>query len=152
EESGDTFLPALKKLTVDGDGHHPGDEDFDPDKVDVWGFNAQNDMQAIWREFLAQNGGEFQDGDEHAFNSPDGAEAFQALVELVNTEQVAPPAAETNADGDARRALFVQGKLALSQSGQYSLPAIDGIDSFEWGIAPMVEGPQGRIGVVHGVA
>ena len=35
EESGDTFLPALKKLTVDGDGHHPGDEDFDPDKVDV---------------------------------------------------------------------------------------------------------------------
>lgn len=152
EESGDTFLPALKKLTVDGDGHHPGDEDFDPDKVDVWGFNAQNDLQAIWREFLAQNGGEFQDGDEYAFNSPEGVEAFQYLVDLINTEQVAPPAADTNADGDASRDLFVQGKLALFQSGQYSLPAIDEIDSFEWGIAPMVEGPQGRIGVVHGVA
>src|SRR5699024_6235407 len=110
------------------------------------------DLQAIWREFLAQNGGMFQDGDEYAFDSPEGVEAFEYLVDLINTERVAPPAADTNADGDASRNLFVQGKLALFQSGQYSLPAMSDVDSFDWGIAPMIEGPQGRIGVVHGVA
>lgn len=151
-EASDTFLPALRKLTTDAAGNHPGDEEFDPDDIAVWGFNAQNDLQAIWREFLAENGGAFQDGDEYAFNTPDGVEAFQYLVDLINTERVAPPAADTNADGDASRNLFVQGKLALLQSGQYSLPAMDDITSFEWGIAPMVAGPEGRIGVVHGVA
>ncbi len=150
--AGDTFLPALKQLTVDADGNHPGDDGFDPDNIDVWGFNAQNDLQAIWIDFLAQNGGSFQDGDEYAFDSPEGVESFQYLVDLINTERVAPPAADTNADGDASRNLFVQGKMALFQSGQYSLPAMSDIDSFEWGIAPMVEGPEGRIGVVHGVA
>lgn len=151
-ENVDTFLPALKQLTVDADGNHPDDDGFNPDNIAVWGFNAQNDLQAIWREFLAQNGGVFQEGDEYAFDSPEGVEAFQYLVDLINTEQVAPPAADTNADGDASRNLFVQGKMALFQSGQYSLPAMSDIDSFEWGIAPMVEGPKGRIGVVHGVA
>src|SRR5699024_2166414 len=84
--------------------------------------------------------------------SPQGVEAFEYLVDLINTEHVAPPAADTNADGDASRNLFVQGKLALFQSGQYSLPAMADIDSFDWAIAPMIEGPEGRIGVVHGVA
>lgn len=152
EESADTLLPALHRLTVDAEGNHPGDDDFDSDNVEVWGFNAQNDLQAIWREFLAQNGGQFQDGDDYAFDSPEGVEAFEYLVDLINTEHVAPPAADTNADGDASRDLFVQGKLALFQSGQYSLPAMADIDSFDWAIAPMVAGPEGRIGVVHGVA
>lgn len=152
DPAADTFLPALKELTVDSDGNHPGDEGFDRDDVSMWGFNAQADLQAIWLEFLAQNGGVFQDGDEYAFDSPEGVAAFQYLVDLINTEHVAPPAADTNADGNASRDLFVQGKLALFQSGQYSLPEMTNIDSFEWGIAPMIAGPEGRIGVVHGVA
>lgn len=148
----DTFLPALQKLTADAEDNNPGDEHFDPDSVEIWGFNAQNDLQAIWLEFLAQNNGQFQDGDKYVFSTPEGVEAFEYLVDLINSDHVSPPASETNADGDFARSLFVQGKLALFQSGQYSLPAMADIDSFEWGIAPMVEGPEGRIGVVHGVA
>ncbi len=152
EESQDTLRPALQELTVDSAGNHPTDEAFDVTDVDVWGFNAQNDLQAIWLDFLAENGGVFQDGDQYAFDSPEGVEAFQYLVDLINTDQVAPPAADTNVDGDLSRDLFVQGKLALFQSGQYSLPAMADATDFEWAIAPLVAGPEGRIGVVHGVA
>jgi len=150
--SQDTFLPALKKLTVDAEGHHPGDDEFDPDNIEVWGFNAQEDLHALWLGFLAQNGGQFQHGDAYVFSSTEGVAAFEYLVDLINSEHVAPPATDTNADGDLTRNLFVQGKLALFQSGQYSLPAVSEVDSFEWGVAPIVAGPHGRIGVVHGVA
>lgn len=149
----DTLLPALQQLTTDSAGVSAAEDGFDPDNVDVYGFNAQNDLQAIYIDFLAQNGAQFQDGDEYAFNTPEGVAAFQYLVDLINTYHVAPPAADTNANGDLSREYFVQGKLALFQSGQYSLPAMADIgDSFEWGIAPMVAGPEGRIGVVHSVA
>lgn len=149
----DTLLPALQQLTTDSAGVTAAEDGFNPDDVSVWGFNAQNDLQAIWLDFLAQNGGQFQDGDQFAFDSPEGVAAFQYLVDLINTEHVSPPAADTNANGDLARELFVQGKMALFQSGQYSLPAMADIgDSFEWAIAPMVAGPDGRIGVVHSVA
>lgn len=153
QEAEDTLLPALLDLTTDNAGVTAAEEGFDPDDVAVWGFNAQNDLQAIWLDFLAQNGGQFQDGDEYAFASPEGEAAFQYLVDLINTHHVAPPAADTNANGDLARDLFVQGRLALFQSGQYALPHVSQIgDDFEWGIAPMVAGPEGRIGVVHSVA
>lgn len=149
----DTLLPALQQLTVDSAGVTAAEDGFNSDSVDVYGFNAQNDLQAIYIDFLAQNGAQFQDGDEYAFNSPEGVAAFQYLVDLINTHHVAPPAADTNANGDLSREYFVQGKLALFQSGQYSLPAMADIgEDFEWGIAPMVAGPEGRIGVVHSVA
>jgi multiple sugar transport system substrate-binding protein len=149
----DTLLPALQQLTTDSAGVTAAEPGFDPDSVDVWGFNAQNDLQAIYIDFLAQNGAQFQDGDQFAFDSPEGVAAFQYLVDLINTHHVSPPAADTNANGDLARELFVQGRMALFQSGQYSLPATQDIgDAFEWGVVPMVAGPEGRIGVVHSVA
>ncbi len=153
DASEDTLLPALQQLTTDSAGTTAAESGFDADDVDVYGFNAQNDLQAIWLNFLAENGGTFQTGDDYSFDSPEGVAAFQYLVDLINTHHVAPPAADTNANGDLSRELFVQGKLALFQSGQYSLPATADIgDSFEWGIVPMIAGPEGRIGVVHSVA
>ena len=147
----DTFLPAVQQLTVDADGVTAAEDGFDPDNIATYGFNAQNDLQAIYIDFLASNGGQYQDGDQYAFDSPEGVAAFQYLVDLINTYHVSPSAAETNANGDLSRQLFVQGKMALFQSGQYSLPAMADAE-FDWAIAPMVEGPEGRIGVVHGVA
>lgn len=148
---GDTFLPATQELTVDAHGTTAAEDDFDPDSIETYGFNAQNDLQAIYIDFLASNGGQYQDGDEYAFDTPEGVAAFSYLVDLINTHHVSPSAAETNANGDLARQLFVQGKMALFQSGQYSLPAMADAE-FDWAIAPMVEGPQGRVGVVHGVA
>ena len=148
---GDTFLPAAQQLTVDSAGVTAAQEGFNPDDVAQWGFNAQNDLQAIYIDFLASNGGQFQVGDDYAFNSPEGVEAFQYVVDLINTNHVSPSAADTSQNGDLARDLFVQGKMAFFQSGQYSLPAMADAD-FTWSLAPMLEGPEGRVGVVHGVA
>lgn len=149
----DTLIAAATALTTDAAGLHPGDEGFDPNTRATYGFNSQADMQAIYLDFLAQAGGTFQDADDNfAFASPEGETAFQYLVDLVNTHYVAPSAADTNANGDMTRDLFLQGALGLFQSGPYNLRTIADNADFEWGIAPLVEGPEGRISVVHAVA
>lgn len=153
DPSQDTLIEAAQTLTVDSAGNDAASEEFDPDSTQVYAFNAQYDLQAIWLGFLNQNGAVFQDeDDQYAFDSPQGVEAFQYLTDLINTYRVAPPASETNANGDLSRDLFVQGRLALFQSGQYALPHVSAIEDFEWGIAPLIEGPEGRVSVVHGVS
>lgn len=149
----DTLLPALQTLTVDAAGVNAADPAFNADSTAVYGLNAQNDLQAIWGPFVGSNGGVYQDGDELALSSPQNDATFQYLVDLINTHRVAPPAADTLADGDLSRSYFVQGRLALFQSGNYSLPALQEIgDDFEWGIVPALEGPAGRYGIVNSVA
>lgn len=148
----DTFIEAAQQLTLDGEGRTPDDENFDAEDIDQFGFNAQHDLQGVWLNFLAENGGQFQDeNDQYVFSSPEGVEAFEYLVDLVNTHHVAPSAADTNPNPDLTRDLFVQGRLAMFQSGPYSLPHMADAD-FEWELAPKLEGPEGRVSVVHGVA
>lgn len=150
---GDTLLAAAQKLTKDSDGNTADSDGFNANSISTYGFNSQDDLQAIYIDFLAQNGAEFQgDDDMFNFDTPEGIEAFQYLVDLVNEYHVAPPASETNLDGNYSRDLFVRGELGLFQSGPYSLNHIVDNADFEWGIAPLVEGPEGRISVVHGVS
>lgn len=149
----DSLREAGRALTVDGAGKHPGDEGFAPDTRAQFGFNSQADRQAIIGPFLASNGVTWETDDQFSFASPEGIAAFQYMADLVNVEQIAPSAADTNENGDFTRDLFTQGKLALFQSGPYNLANVaEGVgDSFEWAIAPMVAGPAGAKSLVHGV-
>lgn len=148
----DTLLPALQKLTKDADGNTADSADFDANNVETYGYNAQADLQAIYLDYLAQNGGQFQDDEDNfAFASPEGVEAFQYVVDLIHEHNVAPPATETNTNGDITRDMFVRGDLALYQSGPYNLKTIAENTDINWGIAPIVGGPEGDHSVVHGV-
>lgn len=149
----DSLRDAGKALTVDGDGKHPGDDGFDADSRTQFGFNSQADRQAIIGPMLAANGADWQEEDEYTFASSEGIEAFQCMADLINTENIAPSASDTNENGDFTRDLFTQGKLGLFQSGPYNLAAIaDGVgDSFEWALAAPVAGPEGPKSLVHGV-
>jgi multiple sugar transport system substrate-binding protein len=150
----DTLREAGKALTVDDADKHPGEDGFDADKRAQYGFNSQADRQAIIGPFLASNGAQWEDeNDQYVFASEEGIAVFQYLADLVNKDQIAPAAADTNENGDITRDLFVQGKLALFQSGPYNLaPVAEGIgEDFEWGLAPMVKGPAGAKSLVHGV-
>lgn len=151
---GDTLVEATEKLTKDANGNTADSADFDASNIETYGLNAQADMQAMYLPFLAENGADFQNEgtDEFAFASDKGVESFGYLIDLINKYHVAPSAADTNTNGDLSRDLFNQGKLALFQSGPYSLPQVaEGASDIDWEIGPMIEGPEGRVGTVHGV-
>lgn len=149
---GDTLLPVLKELTVDANGNRASSAAFDGTPVQ-YGYNAGQDLQAIMLNYLGSNGAAFEnaDGTGFAFDTEEARAAYQYVVDLVNKEHVAPPASATNADGDFSRNQFVAGKMALFQSGLYSLPTIAQDASFDWGVVRMPAGPEGRVSVSNGI-
>lgn len=151
-DGGDTLRPLLARLTVDADGHAAGTSGFDARRVRQWGYNAANDPQGIYLNYIGSAGGVFQDGDRFAFDNPGARTAFGYLVGLINDDHVAPPASDTNDNGDFSRNQFLAGKMALFQSGTYNLAAIAEQARFRWGIAILPAGPKGRVSVTNGIA
>lgn len=150
--SDDTLRPLLKKLTVDLDGHRADSADFEFLRVRQYGYNAANDPQAIYLNYIGSAGGIFQRGNQFAFDNPEAAAAFRYLVGLINTDHTSPPASDTNDNGDFSRNQFLAGKMALFQSGTYSLAPIARDATFHWGVAMLPYGPQGRVSVTNGIA
>ncbi|MGO1317225.1 MAG: ABC transporter substrate-binding protein [Cellulomonadaceae bacterium] len=150
---GDTFLAAAKALTKDGAGRTADDPAFDGSDLAQYGFNAALDLQAIYYPWVASNGGLWQAEESNEFVYGDderSVEAIAYLVDLINTHHVAPSAADTNENGDFSRDQFLQGKLAIFQSGTYNLANVrDGAD-FEWALAPAIAGPEGSAIVGNG--
>ena len=152
DPAADTFLPAARRLTLDSAGRSADQPGFDPGAITQYGFNAARDLQAIYYNFTGSSGGRIQAPDDTlTFTDPKTVEAFAYLVDLVNTHHVAPSAADTNDNGDFSRDQFLQGKMALFQSGTYNLKNIADGATFEWGIAPLLAGPEGRVSVVNSV-
>lgn len=150
--SDDTLRPLLARLTIDADGHRADAPDFEFRRVRQWGYNAANDPQGIYLNYIGSNGGVFQRGNEFAFDNPEASAAFGYLVGLINHDHVAPPASDTNDNGDFSLNQFLAGKMALFQSGTYSLAAVSRDATFRWGIALLPTGPRGRVSVTNGIA
>jgi multiple sugar transport system substrate-binding protein len=148
----DTLRPLLARLTVDADGRRADEPGFDPGRIRQWGYNAANDLQGIYLNYIGSAGGAFSDGDRFAFDSPGSVAAFDYLAGLINHDHVSPPAADTNDNGDFSRNQFLQGRMALFQSGTYNLAAIAQDSRFRWGVVPMPMGPVGRVSVTNGIA
>ena len=69
-DADDTLRPLLARLTVDADGHTAGTPGFDPARVRQWGYNAANDLQGIYLNYIGSAGGAYQTGDRFAFDNP----------------------------------------------------------------------------------
>lgn len=151
--SNDTLLPILKKLTIDTAGKRADESGFNGAKPKQWGYSAAQDLQGIYYNFIGSNGGQFQDSTgKFVFSSAESTEAFQYIVDLINKYKVSPAASNSNADGDQfARNQFLQGKMALFQSGVYNLKNVADGAKFEWGIAPMPAGPKGAVSVVNNI-
>ncbi|MGB8206606.1 MAG: sugar ABC transporter substrate-binding protein [Mycobacterium sp.] len=149
---GDTLRPLLARLTVDADGHTAATPGFDAGRIRRWAYNAANDAQGIYLNYIGSAGGVFQDGDRFAFDNPGAIEAFTYLVRLINNDHVAPPASDTNDNGDFSRNQFLAGRMALFQSGTYNLAAVAAQAGFHWGVALLPAGPKGRVTVTNGIA
>lgn len=148
----DTLRPLLARLTVDEAGRTAATPGFDANRIRQWGYNAANDLQGIYLNFIGSAGGIFAIGDRFAFNNPQSVEAFEYLVRLINEDHVAPPASDTNNNGDFSRNAFLQGRMALFQSGTYNLAAIADQARFRWGVVMLPAGPKGRVSVTNGIA
>jgi multiple sugar transport system substrate-binding protein len=151
-DADDTLGPLLARLTLDRHGKHAGAPGFDARQVRQWGYNAANAMQDIYLNYIGSAGGQFSDGDRFAFDNPGARKAFAYLVRLINTDHVSPSAADTNGNGDFSRNQFLQGRMALFQSGTYNLAAIADQAHFRWGVAMLPSGPDGRVSVTNGIA
>jgi multiple sugar transport system substrate-binding protein len=149
---GDTLLPVLEQLTRDAQGRTAADPAFDGSPVQ-YGYNAGQDLQAIWLDYLGSNGASLENGTGTSFelDTPEAQAAFRYLVALVQQHRVAPPASLTNDDPDASRELFTSGRMALFQSGLYSLAPVAADSDFAWGVARMPAGPEGRVSVSNGI-
>jgi multiple sugar transport system substrate-binding protein len=151
-DSSDTLRPLLARLAVDADGRTAATSGFDPGRIRQWAYNAANDAQSIYLNYIGSAGGIFQAGDRFAFDNPGAIEAFSYLVGLINHDHVAPPASDTNDNGDFSRNEFLAGNMALFQSGTYNLAAVAQQANFRWGVAMMPAGPKGRLSVTNGIA
>lgn len=147
----DTLLAAARALTTDAAGLHPGAEGFDPATTTAWGFNGGPDVPSVVAPFMLQNGARMHDGEQYTFASPEGDSAVQYLVDLSLVHRVTPPV-DLVPDAEAARGLFTGGRLAMLQAGSGDLRAIADAAAHPVGVAPMIAGPQGRVGVVNGVA
>jgi multiple sugar transport system substrate-binding protein len=134
----DTLRPMLSRLAGD--------------RTRQWAYNAANDLQGIYLNYVGSAGGVFSEGDRFAFDNPQAADAFRYLVRLINVDKVAPPASDTNDNGDFSRNTFLQGRMALFQSGTYNLAQVAANASFPWGVAMLPAGPAGRVSVTNGIA
>lgn len=149
---GDTLRPLLSRLTVDAAGRRAGTPGFNPGRIRQWGYNAANDMQAIYLNYIGSAGGVFTAGDRFAFDNPQSTDAFEYLVRLINTDHVSPPASDTNDNSDFSRNQFLQGRIALFQSGTYNLAAVADQARFRWRVMMLPAGPKGRVSVTNGIA
>jgi multiple sugar transport system substrate-binding protein len=151
-DGGDTLRPLLARLTVDANGRSAATPGFDAENIRQWAYNAANDAQGIYLNYIGSAGGVFQAGDRFAFDNPGAIEAFTYLIRLINGDHVAPPASDTNDNGDFSRNQFLAGRMALFQSGTYNLAPVADQASFRWGVAMLPEGPKGRVTVTNGIA
>jgi multiple sugar transport system substrate-binding protein len=138
DDAVDTLRPLLDRLAGD--------------RTRQWAYNAANDLQGIYLNYVGSAGGVFADGDRFAFDNPQAAEAFRYLVRLINVDRVSPPASDTNDNGDFSRNMFLQGRMALFQSGTYNLAQVESDAAFRWGVALLPAGPVGRVSVTNGIA
>jgi len=96
--SAEELIDLAKRLTIDANGNHPGDEGFDVENVVQWGM-AIDWNRVTFESLLKQFGGSVvsEDGETATINSDAGKQALQFMHDLIYVHQVAADPAVVNA-------------------------------------------------------
>lgn len=135
DDAVDTFRPLLRRLHA----------------AAPWPYNAAKDFQSIELPYLGSAGAELQRDERFEFANAQGNAAFGYLVGLIR-DGLSPSAADTNTSGDFAKNAFLQGKMALFQSGSFTLATIAQQAGFRWGLTLIPQGPKGRISTNNSIA
>ena len=109
------FLDYARRLTFDANGNNPGDDGFDPNNIEVWGFSIGTPRYVIqpalyqWNTDIVS-----RDGSEILINSPNAVAATQFFVDLINEYHVAAPP-----EGFDAPTAFVNDQLAMMPDGSW---------------------------------
>jgi multiple sugar transport system substrate-binding protein len=131
------MLEAIRLLTVDANGNHPGDEGFDPENIVQYAINMHTNHHAFyqWYALYKQLGGELlsEDGTQCVIDTDKAVEAWQWLQDLVYVHYAAPQG-QTDYARD-----FLTGRTAMFIDGPWQIPAMEAAaeeSGFNWGTAP----------------
>jgi ABC-type glycerol-3-phosphate transport system substrate-binding protein len=123
----DEYLEYAKKLTRDTDGDG---------EIDQWGTAGQISAW-MFENLLVQNGGEIltDDGTRAAFDSPEGVEALEFMVELLTEYGKVTSGYEYQND-------FQAGKIGMVEGSTVSLSFMEGKYTFDMALAPLPENKE----------
>ena len=130
------YREAAKALTkdVDGDG-----------RIDQYGtFISPNFLQGdpiIW-----SFGGRVYDPADNKvhFSDPESIEALQFLADFILEDKSAPQRAVVSTWGEMREDPFKTGSVGMNINGAWMLGRYADLTEFNWGVAPLPKGPEGR--------
>ncbi|MEW6045974.1 MAG: ABC transporter substrate-binding protein [Bacillota bacterium] len=117
------FIEYGKRLTVDKNGKHPGEEGFDYNSVEQWGIAVVGGWQPRqlwqWLTTLFQNGGTVMDPvmTKATFYTPEGIEALRVWVDFIYKYRIAP---DKVADPEL---LFMTKKIGMHMNGPWMVNA-----------------------------
>lgn len=155
-QDGGSYLHFLKQITLDTKGRNALDPAFDPHNVAIYATAASNDIQAVFGNFFAMNGGSVL---PHAYatsssiDSPQNQQTLSFLTGMLQAAHVVVPGAQTGPNGDSTNAqtLFASQQMAMWQAGDWNTLSVHQLSGFKIGVMPMPAGPKGRISVLNGL-
>lgn len=125
----DDFMYAAERLTIDENGNHAGEADFNADSVKQWGFTLNGWPPS--QLFIWQNGGEviLEDFSESPIDTPEAVEALNFYADLINgpvtpSQQLVRDRGFDQMFRDAQVAMFMGGAADDLDS------TVDGVQAF----------------------
>jgi multiple sugar transport system substrate-binding protein len=132
----DTFVDAARRLTVDSNGNHPGDEGFDVEDVNQWGVFMDSSWWMMYDALAAFNGGKMSKDGLITLAEPEALAGIQAWADLIHVHQVMPEAVFFDALGMSATQMIETGRLAMVIDGSWTLADITGMFGV-FGVCPV---------------
>ena len=132
------FVEVAKRLTLDKNGKHPGEEGFDKDNIVQYGCVVDNWTWQL-EVWALSNGGRWfsEDGKECTINDPAVIESIQKVADLTLVEHVMPYNAGLEDNGIQRS--IATGNVAMATGGA-------------WNVGTCLNTAREDIGLNYGVA
>ena len=133
-------------LTLDDQGRHPGEADFDPAAIVQWGWNGA--LTNHWQRHMVQPlGGDFcanQDCTMMNFTTPETVKAVTWWATLANQDFAAPydpySGGQTGVPGDP----FIAGKAAMGYNGFFAVGQLNETGEVDYDLAQPLLGADGK--------